>query len=193
MITHYTGFDAERAAQDLRRDLFREAEHLTDLIMRTAHVNIRHYPNVRNYLQKQVFFLGNGMLVGEVSADHWEAWLEQFGKGSMMAGPQENRGLVTYMNSEAWNKLRSRTTRAVLGRWEGSYKGIDGTVRYSGGSYAGRNLEALAQSGELDAGFLPTPPSFFMRNAVKENRNRIMQGFMRVIQDFPYHRYFLGG
>lgn len=186
-----SGYDAARAAHDLQSQLAIEITGITKLVMLTAKTNVRYYPEVRDHLQKQMTIIANQMIEGEITADYWQAWLEQFGKGSLMAGPSENLGLVTYMNSEAWNKLRSRGNKVVVGRAPGTYKSIDGTVKRSGGSYAGVDLEELAERGDLDARYKPTPPTYFLRIALQSNRNRILQGISRVITEFPYHKYFL--
>ena len=187
-----TGYDHVQAEIDLRRALMKEAEELADLVMRTAASNIRYYPDVRNRLAKDIYALGQDLIVADITADHWQAWLEQFGKGSLMAGPDENPGLIKYMNSELWNRLRSKSTRIVVGRPPGRYKSIDGKIRISRGRYAGVDLEELAERGDIDARFKPTPPTFFLRKALQSNRNRILQGLQRVIETFPYHKYFRG-
>lgn len=185
-----TGFDSERAEIDLRRALLQEAESLADLVMQTAKSNIRHYPEVRNSLKKEIYSLGQYMIVADITADHWQAWLEQFGKGSLMAGPNDNPGLIKYMNSELWNRLRSRSTRIVVGRPFGRYQGMNGEIKVSRGGYAGVDLEELAERGDIDARFKPSPPTFFLRKALQSNRNRILQGLQHVVETFPYHNYF---
>lgn len=185
-----TGYDVARAAYDLQTQLAVEITGLTKLVMLTARTNVRYYPEVRDHLQMEMTNLANKMIEGEITADYWQAWLEQFGKGSLMAEPKDNPGLVTYMNSDAWNRLRSRSNRVVVGRSPGTYKSIDGTVRRSGGSYAGVDLEELAERGDIDPKFKPTPPTFFLRIALQSNNNRILQGIGQIISEFPYHRYF---
>lgn len=185
------GYDAEKAAYDLQRSLAVEISGLTKLVMLTAKTNIRYYPEVRNHLKMGLTNLANRMIVGEITADYWQAWLEQFGKGSLMAGPRENPGLITYMNSEYWNRVRSKGTKVVVGRPQGTYKSIDGEVRRSGGSYVGVDLEELAARGDIDPSYGPTPPTFFLRVALQSNRNRILEGISRVITEFPYHKYFI--
>lgn len=185
------GYDAEKAAHDLQRSLSVEIAGLTKLVMLTAKTNIRYYPEVRNYLKMELTNLANRMIKGEITADYWQAWLEQFGKGSLMASQRENPGLVTYMNSEYWNRVRSKGTKVVVGRPQGVYKSIDGEVRRSGGSYVGVDLEELAARGDIDPSYGPTPPTFFLRVALQSNRNRILQGISQVITEFPYHKYFI--
>ncbi|WP_274362752.1 hypothetical protein [Paenibacillus thermotolerans] len=194
MITDIlSGYDHQRASNDLQNALLKEIDELTTLVLETARSNVRYYPDVRSKLQKELFFVANQMISGEVKTDYWEAFLEQFGKGSLMAGENENPGLRAYINSDIWNRLRSKNIRAVVGRARGSYKSIDGTVRYSGGSRRGVNLEFLAQKGIIDQKFLPTPQTYFLRIALKSNRRRILQGLQRVIETFPYQNYFLKG
>lgn len=188
-----TGYNAVQAEADLRSDLSKEVAGLTKLILETAKSNIRYYPNVRNYLQANIEVLADQTIVGRVTADYWEAWLEQFGKGSLMAGPDKNPGLITYMNSELWNRLRSSGSRIVVGRARGNYKSIDGKIRRSEGSYAGVDLEELAARGDIEKSFGPTPPTFFLRIALQSNRNRILEGLMKVVEHFPYHKYFKMG
>jgi hypothetical protein len=191
MITDIlSGYDAEGANRALQSALAIEIAKLTALVMETAKSNIRYYPAVRNHLQMHLVEIANEIISGEVTADYWQAWLEQFGKGSLMADSSENPGLIKYMNSEAWNRFRSKGSRVVVGRGKGNYKSIDGTLRYSGGGYAGVDLEELAARGDIDKKFAPTPPTYFLRIALQSNRNRILQGIANVIQDFPYHKYF---
>jgi hypothetical protein len=191
MITDIlSGYDAEGANRALQADLAKEIAKLTALVLETAKSNIRYYPEVRNHLQMHLVEIANELISGEVTADYWQAWLEQFGKGSLMADSSENPGLIKYMNSEAWNRFRSKGNRVVVGRGKGNYKSIDGTLRYSGGGYAGVDLEELAARGDIDKKFAPTPPTYFLRVALQSNRNRILQGIANVIEEFPYHKYF---
>lgn len=185
------GYDAERATYDLQRSLAVEITGLTKLVLLTAKSNVRYYPEVRNHLKMEMTNLANKMIEGEITADYWQAWLEQFGKGSLMASARENPGLITYMNSEYWNRARSKGTRVVVGRPQGTYKGIDGEVRRSGGSYVGVDLEELAERGDIDPSYKPTPPTFFLRVALQSNKNRILEGISEVISNFPYHKYFI--
>jgi hypothetical protein len=190
-VTSYQGYNAEQAASHLRSALADEIRSLTELVMETARSNVRYYPNVRGHIQQSLAVLAGQVIEGKVTADYWEAWLEEYGKGSLMAGPDQNPGLVAYMNSEYWNPRRPQTTRVVRGRGRGYYKSISSTnPKYSGGSYSGENLELLAEQGKLPPEFKPTPPSFFMRNALQSNKQRILQGLQHVIDDFPYHKYF---
>ncbi len=185
-----TGYDAVKATKDLENKLAVEITGLTKLVLLTAKGGIRYYPAVRDKIEMNMFVLANKMIEGVITADYWQAWLEQFGKGSLMADSSQNLGLVTYMNSDAWNRLRSRSSKVVVGRGQGNYKSIDGTMRFSGGGYAGVDLEELAERGDIDPKFKPTPPTYFLRIAIQSNRNRILEGISHVITEFPYHRYF---
>ncbi|MNC01527.1 hypothetical protein D3C75_488770 [compost metagenome] len=185
-----TGYDYVRITRDLEKKLAVEITGLTKLVLLTAKGGIRYYPAVRDKLEMNMFVLANKMIQGDITADYWQAWLEQFGKGSLMADSSQNPGLVTYMNSDAWNRLRSRSSKVVVGRGQGNYKSIDGTLRYSGGGYAGVDLEELAERGDIDPKFKPTPPTYFLRIAIQSNRARILEGIRDVIENFPYHRYF---
>ncbi|MNB84338.1 hypothetical protein D3C75_311960 [compost metagenome] len=184
------GYDAERAARDLENKLAVEITGLTKIIMLTAKSGIRYYPAVREHLQMHMTVLANQMVSGEITADFWQAWLEQFGKGSQMADTSQNPGLIKYMNSDAWNRLRSKGSRVIVGRARGKYRAIDGTIKESKGGYAGVDLEELAERGDIDPSFKATPPTYFMRIALESNRDRILSGISRIIADFPYHRYF---
>ncbi|MEC0241983.1 hypothetical protein P4H66_19455 [Paenibacillus dokdonensis] len=185
------GYDSIKAAKDMESQLAIEITGITKIVLLTAKGGIRYYPAVRNYLKMQMTVLANKMIEGEITADHWQAWLEQFGKGSLMADSGENPGLIIYMNSDAWNRLRSKGNKVVVGRGKGNYKSIDGTIQYSGGGYAGVDLEELAARGDIDKKFGPTPPTYFLRIALQSNKNRILQGISRVITEFPYHKYFI--
>lgn len=186
-----TGYNAARAAADLENELLKEIALLSELVKQTAASNIRYYPEVRDHLERHLVILANRAIEGEITADYWQAWLEQFGKGSKMAGPKDNPGLIRYMNSDLWNAYRSRSNRAVVGRGKGKYKSITGEMLESRGKYAGVDLEELAERGDIDPRFKATPPTFFLRIALQSNRNRILQGISNVITNFPYHKYFL--
>lgn len=185
-----TGYDAVRASNDLESKLAVEITGLTKMVLLTAKGGIRYYPAVRDKIEMNMFVLANKMIEGDITADYWQAWLEQFGKGSLMADASQNPGLVTYMNSDAWNRLRSRSSKVVVGRGQGNYKSIDGTMRFSGGGYAGVDLEELAERGDIDSKFKPTPPTYFLRIAIQSNRSRILEGLSGVISNFPFYRYF---
>ncbi|MFT9367014.1 hypothetical protein [Paenibacillus polymyxa] len=185
-----TGYDAARAAKDLENKLAVEITGLTKLVMLTAKSGIRYYPAVRDHLEMHMFVLANQIISGDITAHCWQAWLEQFGKGSKMADSSQNPGLITYMNSEAWNRLRSKGDRIIVGRSRGKYRAIDGTMKESGGGYAGVDLEELAERGDIDPSFRATPPTYFLRIAIQSNRKRILDGISRVITQFPYHKYF---
>ncbi|WP_138756595.1 hypothetical protein, partial [Paenibacillus sinopodophylli] len=164
------GYNHAAAERDLRNELLSEIIKLADLVADTAKGNIRYYPEVRNHVRQHLEVLASDMYSMEITADYWQAWLEQFGKGSLMAGPTQNPGLTRYMNSDLWNNLRSRSSKAVAGRGEGRYKSIDGTFKFSEGSMAGVDLEELAQRGDIDKKFSPTPPTYFLRIALQANR-----------------------
>ncbi|OPA77465.1 hypothetical protein BVG16_13500 [Paenibacillus selenitireducens] len=185
-----TGYDYAKASADLEHDLGVEIAGLTKLVLLTAKSGIRYYPEVRDYMHMQMTVLAHEMVEGEITAEHWQAWLEQFGKGSKMANSIDNPGLVSYINSDQWNPLRSQGSKNVVGRGEGNYRSIDGTTHYSGGGYAGVDLEELAARGDIDKSYGPTPPSYFLRIALQANRNRILEGISRVLTTFPYHKYF---
>ncbi len=187
------GFDAAGAEAALTKRLTAEVAELTKLVLNSARGNIRYYPEVASHLQEQLFVLAGQSINGVVSSSFWQAWLEQFGKGSLMAGPDQNPGLIRYMSSGEWNNLRDRSSRAIVGRIKGTYRGIDGVERKSGGGQAGVNLEELAAQGEIDPSFGPTPPTFFLRIALQSNRGRILASLQRVIENFPYHDYFREG
>jgi len=194
MITSMmNGFDAAGAEAALTKRLTAEVAELTKLVLNSARGNIRYYPEVASHLQEQLFVLAGQSINGVVSSSFWQAWLEQFGKGSLMAGPDQNPGLIRYMSSGEWNNLRDRSSRAIVGRIKGTYRGIDGVERKSGGGRAGVNLEELAAQGEIDPSFGPTPPTFFLRIALQSNRGRILASLQRVIENFPYHAYFREG
>lgn len=194
MITNViTGYDTIRAGKDLENKLAVQITGLVGLVLETAKSNVRHYPDVRNHLERHLFVIANDMINGEVTTDYWQAWLEQFGKGSLMADSSQNPGLTNYMSSDAWNRLRPSGSKVVVGRTRGNYKSIEGKVRYSGGSFAGVDLEELAARGDIDKKFGPTPPTYFLRIALQSNRNRILQGIGQVIEEFPYHKYFTKG
>jgi hypothetical protein len=186
----YTGYNYQAAERDLRNELIREVIALSELVEETAKSNVRYYPEVRNHLRRQLETLASDMFSMEITTEYWQAWLEQFGKGSLMAGPQDNPGLTNYMNSDLWNRFRSRSSRVVAGRGFGHYKAMDGTINSSKGGMAGVDLEELAARGDIDESFGPTPPTFFLRQALQANRNRILQGLQDVILNFPYHKYF---
>ncbi|PWW06331.1 hypothetical protein DFQ01_103233 [Paenibacillus cellulosilyticus] len=190
MSDGYVGYDSSTATRDLRNALLSEIIQLSQLVAETAKGNVRYYPEVREHIRQHLETLASDMFSMHITADYWQAWLEQFGKGSLMADSSQNAGLVRYMSSDSWNALRPSGSHVVVGRGKGRYKSIDGSIKQSGGSYAGVDLEELAARGDIDKSFGPTPPTFFLRIALQANRKRILEGLQRVIDNFPYHKYF---
>jgi hypothetical protein len=109
----------------------------------------------------------------------WEAWLEEFGKGSMMA--EDNPYIGEYRNSAYWNSLRSGNT--VVGREAGDYLGLDGKQHTSTGGMAGLDLEQYsATTGDLE--YAPSPPTYFIRDAIQSNQLAIYESLQQVVADW---------
>jgi hypothetical protein len=192
--------DAEAAYQYIVQRVSEFVETWTYIIAETAKMNVHYYPEIIEYIQNKLTGLVNDAIVeGEVSADHWQAWLEEFGKGSEM--DSTNPYLSEYISSEYWNPARHGPS--IAGRPKGEYLGLDNEIHYSSGILEGKDLELLSrevwfQEWASERGidpdeFLPTPPTHFLSEAVKSNEDAILQSLAELVETLDLSQFILGG
>lgn len=164
----------------------------SSLIADTADADVRYYPELKGAIKYEVSQVV-GEIVGEIFPDDsvaWMAWLEEFGRGSEMDASGGNPYLVDYVTSEYWNP--DRQGLAITG-WGETHTGIDGQT-YTVSPHAplkGQNLEKLQRNSpefaewadEKGLDFQPTPPNYFMRNALDVWRNNIIEDLNQVVAE----------
>lgn len=193
-------FDGPGAYEAFMAELAQEIKSLSDVVLNHAGPNLLgEYPEVESSLQVSLMKLAQtGMITGEIGSDYWEAWIAEWGKGSLM--DRDNPDLTAYMGSDCWNSLRG-PDYDITGRAAPGYIGLDGLWHETSGKLAGISLEDLYQYDEsfrawadrtLGPGvFLPKPPLHFMRDALEANRNLIMDQINAVIEVFNFGDFFV--
>ena len=84
--------------------------------------------------------------------------LKSYGTGSKM--DKTNPFLEKYEESQYWNTLRDKTTKAVYGRKYGEYTNIFDEKKFSSGSFQGQNLEETSD-------YKPIIPDNSIKNSEK--------------------------
>lgn len=188
-------FDSAAARAWIEAETRDVIESLCALILETARANLGwSYAEVESTLRIELLNLAErGLHEGRVTSDHWQAWIAEWGSGTLM--DPNNPALSEYMSSEYWNPARRGL--AITGRPAGAYKGLDGEIHDSHtGMLEGVNLEELSRNdpsfrdwmarvGLPDDAFQPKPALHFMREAILSNRNFIIDQFNAVIERFP--------
>jgi hypothetical protein len=172
-------FNWQAAWEDFVKRIVQFADEWGQVIADTADANRQFY---FDFEMKHEVYGEIGKVIVDIfpeGAEAWQAWLEEFGKGSLMADESENPYIGEYKRSQYWNPLRGDDP-TIVGREEGEYIGIDGRMHTSTGSMAGLDLEQYAaRTGNED--YMPSPPTFFIRDAVQSNRERIYEDLRLVI------------
>jgi hypothetical protein len=156
---------------------------------------------VAQSLEKHVYFQGYNQIVTIVGSNHWMAFLENYGTGSLMAGDSENPYLTQYMRSGYWNPARPKLARyPVVGRPAGTYyapdyqKGDSHRQYRSTGVYEGENLEKIKSFGSKTK-FTPKSGTFFVETSMSFVKKRFQDIILEAIETFPWdnHKYLKGG
>lgn len=170
-------FDSGRCYADFRAKIIQTADDLLN----------EYYAEIYNKLQTV-----SGKRDLEKLSENQEAYLKRkvigyanaimdsYGTGSQM--DTSNPFLSEYKNSDIWNDLR--TGNAIVGRSKGRYKNIYGSIRYSTGSMAGKNIENRIK---------PRSPSYAFQHAqLWFTRERINKVLNIVIREFikGMYKYF---
>ena len=194
-------FNAKAAMRRLEEIYEREINDLCDVVLEHARINVGGiYPDVAATLRSGlVGMAAQGVIEGSISAWHWEAFLAEWGSGSMM--DPTNPDLYKYMASPFWNP--ARTGLAIVGRPAGPYMGLDGHMHTKHTGYLeGVNLEELSRNdpfflawmhsvGLPDDAFQPKRPLHFMREAILANKNLIIDQLQAVIERFDFGDFFV--
>lgn len=183
-------FDSKAAYKDLSDAFAEEMGRLVGLVLAQAQANVTD-AEVRESLKAFLDMTLPGFFEGVVLSDSWKAWLEEWGKGSMM--DRNNPDLFDYIMSDMWNPAR-KNDLAIRGRPRGPYRGIDGQTHFSSGAAEGRNLEAMALHGKIKRNperFLPKPPTHFLRDALLANEKKILDVMQSVLDKWIEERFGL--
>jgi hypothetical protein len=161
-----------------------KVEELAKLVVASAQVEARDTDVANSIAEQVIWHRATGMIEGTVGASHWKAWIQEYGKGSLM--DRSNPNLNEYIESIYWNEARYPTPGApIVGRPEGSYIGLDDQIHYSRGHMQGKNLEYRVP------GIEPSPPLHFMRNALLSNKNLIEDQLQAALDNFDWGRFLV--
>lgn len=165
--------------------------HLLDLMKSHARDE-----DVRQSLTRYIYYTGFKELEAIVSSDHWKAFLDNYGTGSLMANESKNPNLEWY-KSVFFHDYRP--TNAVTAREQGAYvvpdwESGDGYItRYSNGRIpAGTNLETVNWN-DYNVKFRPMPPSFFLEESMQKIEKEFKDELIKVYERFPFEKYISGG
>lgn len=170
-------FNAERCFSDLKTKIMQTADDLLNEYYAEIYNKLNTIQGKRDleklaenqemYLKRKVIGYANAIM-------------DSYGTGSQM--DTSNPFLSEYKNSDIWNDLR--TGNAIVGRSKGRYKNIYGSIRYSTGSMAGKNIENRIK---------PRSPSYAFQHAqLWFTRERINKVLNIVIREFikGMYKYF---
>ncbi|MGE6227630.1 hypothetical protein [Paenibacillus chitinolyticus] len=150
-------------------------------------------------VQQTVFTNGMDSVVFYVGAQHWYAFLDNYGTGSLM--DRKNPFLNSYIQSGFFNKDRLGAGMAVLGRAEGAYRVPDfksghGQIeRESSGSLEGKNLEKLINPRTKKPYYIPEAPKHWLETSMKLAEPILQTHIERVFDNFNFSnpKYLKGG
>ncbi|GMA50130.1 hypothetical protein GCM10025857_14870 [Alicyclobacillus contaminans] len=192
-------FDSQGAFEAFSQALEAVVKDLADTVLENARANLGgDYPEVSASLQASLTSLAqSGLIDGQIGSDHWEAWLAEWGSGSLM--DRTNPDLAQYMGSELWNPVRDGFD--ITGRPEGPYLGLDGALHESSGKLAGISLEDLVEHDPAfrewadthvgPGAFQPKPPLHFIRDALESNRALIIDQLNGVLETFNFGAFLV--
>lgn len=91
----------------------------------------------------------SSLISSSIFSGGMKAWILEKGSGSLI--DRDNEDLMSYINSDLWNKYRSNNDYKITGRDAGDYKDIDGNTQISSGALAGRIIESSRPSSNFKA------------------------------------------
>jgi hypothetical protein len=147
------------------------------------------------------FEYGANYIGAYVGTDHWLAFLDNYGTGSVMAGAIANPFLAEYIESGYFNKARLSQGMAVIGRPEGAYptpdyksgKGDVDPQRVSTGAFEGIDLETLINPRTGKPYFTAKQPKFWLEHGLDRVADMFVLSIQTVLDEFPYQNYLRGG
>jgi hypothetical protein len=156
---------------------------LAKLVVASAQVEARDADVANSIAERVIWHRASGMIEATIGASHWKAWIQEYGRGSLM--DRNNPNLWEYFDSIYWNEARYPVPGApIVGRPPGSYIGIDDQRHVSTGIKQGINLENIP-------GFEPRPPLHFLRNALLSNKNLIEDQLQAALETFDWERFLV--
>lgn len=190
--------DISAMYQDLILEFAIAVENVAQLLLSNMKVRSR-IPVVQSSLKKEIIFNGYEQIEAIVGSDHWQAFLDNYGVGSLMADASENPYLQEYKsNYDFWNRFRN-SSNAIMGREAGTYivpdweSGDGYTSRISTGSFAGINLENLYWGNNYNLTVTPQKPTFFLENSMRFIEKVFEETLYEVYDNFPFYKYIKGG
>lgn len=190
--------DTEKMMEDLILAFVSTIEILSDNL--AAQMKSRAKDSVvSSSIRKEIIWEGFNYIEFLVGSDHWKAFLDNYGTGSMMADVSKNPYLSEYKENY-WHS--NRPSSAITGRGQGKYtipdwESGDGYItRESSGVLKGVNLEKVSvgnSQGKYNLRAQPQKPSFFIENSMAFVEKQFNEELMRVYENFPFHKYIKGG
>lgn len=150
-----------------------------------------------NEAEKRIITSGYSMISFQVGAQHWNAFLDNYGTGSLM--DKNNPWLQQYISSGYFNKERLEHSMAVVGRPAGEYsipdfkEGHGGTTRVSKGRLKGQNLETKINDRTGKPYFIPESPRHWLEKSIEMGQHNLKIRVNRVLETFNFASYLKGG
>lgn len=190
--------DTDKMYNDLISEFIYAIDRVSDDLM--AQMKSRtNDPVVQSSIKKKIMMDSLTEIEIAVGSDHWKAFLDNYGTGSLMADQSENPHLDNYKGSKFWNEFRTiGDGKSVRGRSMGAYivpdwESGDGYVtRKSSGTLAGVNLETTSTKNNKYA-FTPQKPTFFLEHSMEFIKPILKEKLNEVYEHFPFHKYIKGG
>ncbi|WP_336786952.1 hypothetical protein [Paenibacillus sp. MMO-177] len=151
------------------------------------------------FVKQEVFNRGMDGIVFYVGAQHWLAFLDNYGTGSLM--DKSNPWLDEYIRSGYFNNLRSGDM-VVVGRPAGTYQmpnfatGHGEITRTNKrGTLAGQNLEQKINPRTKKPYFVPEAPKHWLERAMRYANEYLTIHVDKVFQSFNFNnpKYLRGG
>lgn len=135
-----------------------------------------------------------------VGSDDWNAFIANYGKGSLMANESQNPFLAEY-KSKYFHSYRDKSTNAIsarpktnTGQLMPDFETGDGYVYVNGTGTipAGTNLEGAYAWKTYKVRIRPKRPSFFMENTFSFFETEMARRIQEVLDRFPFDKYLKG-
>ena len=198
-------FNEDALVNDLILHLFKAMNKLADELYYQMQSRTGSQ-KVAQSLEKHIYLEGIKQIIVIVGSNHWMAFLENYGTGSLMASEAENPHLAMYMRSGYWNPARPKVAKApVTGRPKGTYyspdfsRGDSHVQKTSPGTYEGQNLEDISIGTKVMRNsrkmFVPKAGSFFVETSMTLIRKRFEDILLEAVNTFPWDsdKYLKGG
>lgn len=141
---------------------------------------------------KIVYDRGMSILRVYVGNDHWQAFIDNYGKGSLM-DTSSNPWLSEYINSGYFNEQRIEYGYAIITRPRGEYtvpnfQSGKGTIKRVSKARSIKNLETTG-----NPLYRPLPAKHWLENEMIKFEPLFYQFLQDTVRHFPFSNYLRGG